>query len=109
MRMVKMTPDQADTFCQMQEPSGSHAQHVAHLSSDVVVAMELIGDDAIKAWQSIIGPPSPAEAKSTAPNSIRAHIGTDDVCNAVHGSSNASTASSEINFFFIDSTQKWPT
>lgn len=96
MRMVKMTADQADTFCKMQGSSESHAQHVAHLSSDVVVAMELIGDGAISTWQSIVG-------------SIREAIGTDAVKNAVHGSADASAASSEIDFFFIDSKQKWPT
>jgi len=108
LRMVKITPAQATTFLNMQ-PEGSSRDHAAHLSSDVSVVMELVGPDAVDCWLDLIGHPDPQQAKSGHPSSIRAAIGTDDIRNAVHGSADANTASKEIDFFFIDKAQKWPT
>lgn len=106
LRMVKMTPEQAEIFCDGQH---SAEKHVAHLTSDVSVAMEIVGDDAVNGWLNLIGPPNPQDAKRAAPESIRAAIATDDVRNAVHGSENAEAAAREIDFFFIDKTQTWAT
>lgn len=48
--------------------------------------MEIVGDDAINRWRSIIGPAKSSEAKMNAPRSLRAAFGSDDVRNGVHGS-----------------------
>merc|ERR1719498_2188527 len=56
----------------------------------------------------MIGPSSPAQAQSEAPRSIRAQLGTDDVRNAVHGSSSISKAEEEVEFFF-GGDKNWPT
>jgi nucleoside-diphosphate kinase len=108
-RMVKMTAEQADFFCSKADAPGDHRQHAAHLASDIVVAMELVGDDAVNTWLGLMGPDDPQEAKSQAPGSIRGAIGQDVVRNAVHGSSDPGAAAREIDFFFLDKTQKWPT
>lgn len=56
------------------------------MSSDFVVAMELVSDDCIAKWRGLIGPTNCHVARAEAPNSIRALFGTDGTKNAVHGS-----------------------
>jgi nucleoside-diphosphate kinase len=56
----------------------------------------------------MMGPSSPAQAQSQAPRSIRAVCGTDDIRNAVHGSSSAQKSGEEIEFFFGEQ-RAWPT
>lgn len=106
LRMIRMDKDSATTFCGMQE-EGNGPEHVQLLTSDVVVVMELVGKDAITMWQAMMGPFSPSQAKADAPRSIRAALGTDDVRNAVHGSSNGMLAEQEVEFFF--GSKNWPT
>jgi nucleoside-diphosphate kinase len=109
LKMIRMDSNRAAAFTNMQaglEAAGP--EHAQLLTSDVVVAMELVGTDAINMWQAMMGPFSPAQAKSEAPRSIRAALGTDDVRNAVHGSSNSQIAEQELAFFFGEGA-KWPT
>ena len=47
------------------------------ITSDVVVGMELIADNAIDKWRQLIGPTNTLKAKQDAPSSIRALFGTD--------------------------------
>jgi len=109
LKMLRMDNDSATKFVNMQGGAeGYGADAVQHLVSDVVVAMEVIGTDAVNIWQAMMGPSSPAQAQSDAPRSIRAQLGTDDVRNAVHGSSGNETAGAEVDFFFGES-QNWPT
>merc|ERR1711971_468156 len=87
LRMVRMSPEQVTAFCAGQHPSagGSH-QDREHLQADVVVVMELVGDNAVAKWKQVVGPPSAQQAQSEAPKSLRGQLATDDVRNAVHAS-----------------------
>lgn len=91
----------------LQGELGDVSEHVKHLSADVSVAMELVGKDAVNTWQEMMGPASPARAKAEAPRSVRAALGSDDVRNAVHGSSSNLAATTELEFFFGQS-KSWP-
>jgi nucleoside-diphosphate kinase len=99
---VKMSAQKAEAFSRMQPQSGgpSPSEHAEHLRSDLIVVMELVGENAVESWQAIMGPDSIEEARSRAPGSIRAAIGMDDVRNAVHGSATTALAAEEIEFFF---------
>lgn len=104
LNMVKMSQQQAETFYGLSgSPAGAHA---AHLSSDVVVVMELVGENAVDRWQAMMGPASPEEAKAVAPQSIRGMCGQDEVINCVHGSADPASAAKEVAFFFGE--QSWP-
>ncbi len=46
------------------------------MSSGPVVAMELMGSDAVNQWRALLGPTDSAIARSEAPNSMRARFGT---------------------------------
>jgi len=101
LKMVRMDAEKATAFVNMQEsPEAMGPDNVAHLSSDVCVVMELVGKNAVEIWKSMMGPASAAEAKSSAAKTIRGAIATDDVRNAVGGSSSGAQASKEIDFFF---------
>lgn len=106
VKMVRMTPDRAAAFCGMQSSEESGPAHQEHLQTDVCIALELVGDDAVSKWKAIAGPFDPRAAKSQAPRSLRAQFGKDVVRNVVHASESIQHAEEEIGFFF---GQPWPT
>lgn len=59
---------------------------VNFMSSDFIVGMELVGDNAIKRWRDLLGPTNTFVAREQVPNSIRGLFGTDGTRNACHGS-----------------------
>lgn len=56
------------------------------MSSGPVVAMELMGDEAMSIWRGLLGFSDPAVARREAPQSVRAQFGTDCIKNVGHGS-----------------------
>ena len=76
------------------------------VTSDVVVGMELIAEQAVDKWRSLIGPTNTQKAQQEAPNSLRALFGTDGTKNAVHGSDSAISMKRETSFFFESKTMK---
>merc|ERR1711971_535728 len=78
------------------------------MTSDVCVAMELIGKNAVSTWRSLMGPTNTQKAKEEDPNSIRALFGTDGTRNAAHGSDSSLSAARELDLFF-GNTRKIPT
>lgn len=70
------------------------------IASDVVVGMELVSENAVAKWRELMGPTNPIQAKTEAPNSIRAYFGTEGTHNAVHGSDSATSANRELAYFF---------
>lgn len=55
------------------------------ITSGPVVAMEILGDDAITKWKDLLGPANSAVARTDAPGSIRACFGSDGIRNVGHG------------------------
>ena len=72
------------------------------MSSDLVVAMELVSDNCVAKWRQLLGPTSPQQAKMESPKSIRALFGQEGPKNAAHGSDSSSSAARELEFFFSD-------
>ena len=86
------------------------------MTSGPIVAMELVGSDAVNRWRSMIGPTDSQRARDQGPHLLRARFGTgrtsavilfdhrdkhsDGTKNAVHGSDSAASAQREISFFF---------
>lgn len=65
---------------------------VHFVSSGPVVAMELMGDEAVSIWRKLLGPADLAMAQKEAPQSVRANFGTDGIKNAGHGSDTLAAA-----------------
>jgi nucleoside-diphosphate kinase len=87
------------------------------MASGPVVAIELVGPDAINRWRSMIGPTDSQKAKEQGPHLLRARFGTglnfifdlislisvhclDGTRNALHGSDSTTSAQREISYFF---------
>uniref|UniRef100_A0A671UZH2 Nucleoside diphosphate kinase homolog 7 n=1 Tax=Sparus aurata TaxID=8175 RepID=A0A671UZH2_SPAAU len=73
---------------------------VQFVSSGPVVAMELMGDEAMSIWRRLLGPADSAVARKEAPQSVRAQFGTDGIKNVGHGSDSLAAAARELEFFF---------
>ncbi|XP_078695079.1 nucleoside diphosphate kinase homolog 7-like [Branchiostoma floridae x Branchiostoma belcheri] len=74
-----------------------------YVTAGPVVAMELMGSNAIQAWRDLIGPTNPSDARSQNAQSLRAKYGTDNTRNAAHGSDSKESAMREAEFFFPSS------
>ncbi len=70
------------------------------ITSDVVVGMELVADNAVDKWRGLIGPTNTLKAKQEAPSSLRALFGTDGTKNACHGSDSNQSSKRENDFWF---------
>ena len=70
------------------------------LISDVVVGLEVIGENSIENIKILIGPSNPLGAKEQSPNSIRALFGQDSVKNAVECSLDETAYKRECDLFF---------
>ncbi len=91
MRMVQLSQKEAQQFYAVHEGKPFFHSLVAYMSSDKIVALELVSNNAVAKWRAVIGPTN-CDAKRDAPNSIRARFGTDKTRNAVHGSDSRDNA-----------------
>ncbi len=86
LKMLKMKLEDAQEFYAEHKGKPFFEALTTMMSSEVVVAMELIADDAVAKWRQLLGPTEPAKAKAEAPSSVRALFGIDGTKNAAHGS-----------------------
>ena len=70
------------------------------MCSDVVVGLEIVGENSIAQVSEVCGPENPLTAKSQNPASIRALFGSDSIKNAVHFSNDQKSSEHERNVFF---------
>jgi nucleoside-diphosphate kinase len=77
------------------------ASTAAELSSDVMLAIECVGDDVLARVNAAIGPADPAAARDVAPRSVRAVLGgADRRRKVVRASRSATAAAAELAFIF---------
>ena len=70
------------------------------MQSDVVTGMELVQEDGVNKFRSLIGPTNSQDAKKEAPYSLRAMFGTDAMRNGIHGSATGTDYNKEAELFF---------
>lgn len=73
---------------------------VGYITSGPIVALELVGDNAIKKWRALIGPTNLDMAKQQAPNSLRALYARSTTENFAHGSDSPASAARELGIIF---------
>ncbi|CAF4497293.1 unnamed protein product, partial [Rotaria socialis] len=100
MRMVKLSQNEVMYFYSEHKSKDFFPRLVDFMTSGSVVAIELVGPDAINRWRSIIGPTDSQKAKEQGPLLLRARFGTDGTRNALHGSDSTTSAQREISYFF---------
>ncbi|KAL3047861.1 nucleoside diphosphate kinase 7 [Trematomus bernacchii] len=99
-KMTSLTWRQAADFYVEHQSKPFFNNLVQFVSSGPVVAMELMGDEAMSIWRRLLGPGDSAVARKEAPESVRAKLGTDGVKNVGHGSDSIAAAARELEFFF---------
>jgi len=105
MRMCRL--NQNDAFKFYEEHSGKPFMKdlINYVTGGPVLAMELVGENAIQRWRELIGPTDPSQARSEAASSLRARFGRDVTHNSVHGSDSPASAAREIESFFPSGRQ----
>ncbi|KPP73842.1 Nucleoside diphosphate kinase 7-like [Scleropages formosus] len=78
------------------------------VTSGPLIAMELMGEEAVSVWRKLLGPTDSDAARKEAPESLRARFGTDGTRNAGHGSDALASAARELEFFFPSTTGRGP-
>lgn len=92
MKMVRLSPAQAALFYQEHKGKPFFDELVRFMSSDYILALELMGDNVVARWRECLGPTDSEQARQTAPTSLRALYGTDATRNAAHGSDSPGSA-----------------
>lgn len=100
MRMIRLAQNEAMFFYSEHKSKEFFPRLTEFMTSGPIVAMELVGPDAIHRWRSMIGPTDSLRAKEQGPHLLRARFGTDGTRNALHGSDSTESAQREISFFF---------
>eukprot|EP00919_Chromeraceae_sp_WS-2016_P044367 GHVR01105845.1.p1 GENE.GHVR01105845.1~~GHVR01105845.1.p1 ORF type:complete len:378 (+),score=52.88 GHVR01105845.1:95-1135(+) len=108
--MVRMPFEDAEKFAYIIGVSNIKETAV-HLSSDVCILMEVVGEYCINKMITLVGPTDPQEAREYHPDSLRAHIGQDTLRNSVHVSGDHAAARVELEFAFTPkgNNPRWET
>jgi len=104
LKMTKMTFQHAQEFYSEHKGKNFYEILINQMTSDLIVGLEIVSKDAVKAWRDYIGPTNIDEAKLKAPSSLRALFGTGGPKNAVHGSDSNNSAIRELGYFFGNSS-----
>lgn len=108
LRMCNLERKEALDFYEAKKGDAFLPFMVEYLVSAPIVALELVGDNAIERWKEVVGPTDPAEARKTAPGSLRAIYGLEKASNAFHAADNHEEASREACFFFPQGIDRRP-
>eukprot|EP00041_Stephanoeca_diplocostata_P013344 m.233781 g.233781 ORF g.233781 m.233781 type:complete len:373 (+) comp19302_c0_seq1:162-1280(+) len=100
VRMARLNREEAKEFYVEHTGREFYDGLCDFMSSGNVVALEIVGDNAISQARDLIGTTDPAQARAHNKDSIRARFGTDSRHNAVHGSDSTAAAARELDFFF---------
>ena len=97
MRMVRITPPQAEGFYYVHRERPFFGSLVEFMTEGAVVVMVLRGENAIARWRELMGKTNPADA---AEGTIRKLFAESIERNCVHGSDSQQSAEFEIGYFF---------
>ena len=100
LQMGFMSKETAELFYAEHQGKPFYPTLMQYMTSGPVVAMELVGPNAISKWRSIIGPTNLETAKREAPNSLRALYARNTTENFAHGSDAPETAERELGIIF---------
>jgi len=97
MRMLHLTPREAEGFYAVHRERPFFASLTKFMSSGPVVVLALEAEDAIRKWRNLMGATDPAKADA---GTLRKEFGRSIENNATHGSDAPQTAAFELGYFF---------
>eukprot|EP00301_Raphidiophrys_heterophryoidea_P004677 c12015_g1_i3.p1 GENE.c12015_g1_i3~~c12015_g1_i3.p1 ORF type:complete len:666 (+),score=167.83 c12015_g1_i3:168-2000(+) len=97
---ITLTDEMAQVLLHKEGGEPFPEDFVEEITSGVsrVLALEAVG--AVELWNDLIGPRDPEEARQTAPDSLRARLGSDQNHNGFYGSPTGETAARDLQLFF---------
>ncbi|NXC17367.1 NDK7 kinase, partial [Corythaeola cristata] len=99
-KMMMLSRKEAADFYVDHQSKPFYNELLQFITSGPIVAMEILGDDAVCKWKTLLGPVNSAVAQTDAPDSIRANFGHDGLRNAAHGPDSVASAAQELELFF---------
>ncbi|KAK5647212.1 hypothetical protein RI129_002104 [Pyrocoelia pectoralis] len=100
MVMCTLSRKEALNFYEFRKGDSFLPFMLEHIVSGPSVALELVGIDCIDRWRKEIGPRDPAEARTSAPESLRALYGSELASNGFHGADDHEKAVRSACIFF---------
>lgn len=100
MKTMRFDDDFASKFYAEHVGKPFYPSLSGYMTSGTIVALELVGPDAIAKWRSIIGPTKKEVALEQAPNSLRALYARSTTENLCHGSDSPASAARELALVF---------
>jgi nucleoside-diphosphate kinase len=100
LRFGRISRQTAARFYAEHEGKPFYDSLVTYITSGPIVALELMGPNAIAKWRQIIGPTNLEVAKRDAPKSLRAQFARSTTENFAHGSDSPESAAREISTIF---------
>ncbi|NWI22690.1 NDK7 kinase, partial [Sula dactylatra] len=107
-KMMVLSRKEAADFYVDHQSKPFYNELLQFITSGPIVAMEILGDDAVCKWKTLLGPANSAVAQTDAPDSIRANFGHDGLRNAAHGPDSVASAAQELELFFPSSGGRGP-
>ena len=99
LKLCKMSKENAALFYAEHQGKPFYDFLIDYITSDFIVGMELVKENAIKEWRTFIGPTNVEKAKREAPQSLRAIFGEGGK-NTVHGSDSEASVKRECALVF---------
>ncbi|KER21339.1 hypothetical protein T265_10312 [Opisthorchis viverrini] len=105
---ITLSKEQAEDYYKEHRGETYFGELTTVMSSGPCLALLLARQDAVDTWRKLLGPKDVAEAKATAPESLRAQYVSEDeedmadgkTINLIHGSASAEEAQLDIERFF---------
>lgn len=105
LTMRRLSRADAQEFCSEHVGQPIFAKAVQSITDGPVLAVELLGSEAVAVVRRLLGPADVIQARKDDPGSLRARFGTDATRNALHAASSTAAADREAQFFFSTPTR----
>ncbi|NXK89646.1 NDK7 kinase, partial [Formicarius rufipectus] len=102
-KMMLLSRKEAADFYVDHRAKPFYQELLQFITSGPVLAMEVLGDDAVSKWKAIVGPANPAATETDTLDSIRDNFGHGGLRNAAHGPDSVASAAKELELFFPSS------
>ncbi|NXM66448.1 NDK7 kinase, partial [Serilophus lunatus] len=99
-KMMLLSRKEAADFYADHRSKPFYHELLQYIMSGPVLAMEILGDDAVSKWKAIVGPANPVATETDTLDSIRENFGHGGLQNAAHSPDSVSSAAKELELFF---------
>ncbi|NWI97658.1 NDK7 kinase, partial [Pitta sordida] len=99
-KMMLLSRKEAADFYTDHRTKPYYHELLQFIMSGPVLAMEILGDDAVSKWKAIVGPANPTATETDTLDSIRDNFGHGGLQNAAHGPDSVASAAKELELFF---------